>query len=150
MYTSISCPLTNLGTRRLWSCWERPGPTSPGTSWRKQEQNCAGEVHKKHVFKQLHTYSHRFLAIHSNPSYIVDTGTTSCPAVTQTVGMPPGSIALDLFCISSVGKYTTLWPAPVIYLPETLDWFCQDSSTLQFQKHAFCKAWWARLVSLSR
>uniref|UniRef100_A0A3Q3L3N0 asparaginase n=1 Tax=Labrus bergylta TaxID=56723 RepID=A0A3Q3L3N0_9LABR len=46
-------------------------------------------------------------AILNSPSYIVDAGTTSCLTVTQTVGMPPGSIASDLLCISSGSKCIT-------------------------------------------
>lgn len=48
----------------------------------------------------------RKLSIYSNPSYIADPGTTSCPTVTQTEGMPPGNITLDQFCISASRGHT--------------------------------------------
>lgn len=77
-----------------------------------------------------------FSAIHCDPSYIVDTGTTSCPTVAQTVGMPPGSIAFDLFCWSlESASLLTHCLATVFYRAETLNRFCFN---LQFQKHTLC------------
>lgn len=96
---------------------------------------CRWDTQKACLQTIVHIYCRQFTAIHSDPSCIADTGTTSRPAVTQTVGMSPGSIASDLFCITGVGRYTTHSVAPVSYLPETLNRFCQDGSDLQFQKH---------------
>lgn len=95
--SSFACPLSVLGTGKLCSCWDKLELISPEKNWMKQAQNCAGEPSSR-------------TDIHSNPSYIAGPGTTSCPAVAQTEGMPPGSITSDHFCISTVDKHWAHWP----------------------------------------
>jgi len=58
-----------------------------------------------------------------DPSYIADSGLTSCPAVTQTVGMLPGSIAsyLQVYATLAGPCYSSSW------------------DTRQVLSHAFCK-----------
>lgn len=104
--------ITDAGTKKSWSCWEKPEPTSPGTSWRTPELNCASKTHRhQNTSNDSNTDSQKYLpgsAVHSDPSYIADWGTTSRPTLTWAAGMFPGSIVSDPLHISAVGKYTTV------------------------------------------